>query len=104
MEHAQPHLEPTPSRPVSLTAVAVDKVRSTMAEQNLTGYFLRVGVIPGGCSGYQYDLDLVPEGRTGDVLYEQDGVRIALDALGAEVLKGTVIDFVDDGMRAGFAF
>lgn len=91
-------------RPITLSAVAVGRVRTLVAEQKLEGYYLRVGVVPGGCSGFQYDLDLVREPRPGDLTFEQDGLRLATDPLGADVLRGTVIDFVDDGMRAGFAF
>ncbi|MFN7131545.1 MAG: HesB/IscA family protein, partial [Myxococcales bacterium] len=50
------------------------------------------------------DLDLVKEARPGDVKFEQDGVGILMDPMSVQYLKGTQIDYVEDGMRAGFAF
>ncbi len=90
--------------PVTLTPLAVERIRRTMAEQRMEGHVLRVGVVPGGCSGSQYDLDIVAQPRPDDVTFEQDGVRVAVAAAAAPVLVGTVIDFFDDGMRAGFSF
>ncbi len=95
---------PASPSPVTLTAGAVAKVKATLEENGMPGHWLRIAAVPGGCSGYQYALELVAAAEAGDVTSEQDGVRIAVDVRGAEVLAGTVIDFVDDGMRAGFSF
>jgi iron-sulfur cluster assembly accessory protein len=105
-------MEPHPQSAVSLAAQpvltltrqAVERVKETMAAGDQLGHVLRVGVVPGGCSGFQYDLDLVREARPGDVTFEQDGVKLAIDPARAQVLAGTVIDFHDDGLRAGFSF
>lgn len=50
-----------PETPVGLTELAVKKVRETIEEQKLEGHLLRIAVVSGGCSGYNYDLDLVRE-------------------------------------------
>lgn len=90
--------------PITLSARAVEVIKQTMVEQKLDGHCLRVGVVPGGCSGFSYDLDLVKEGRPGDLTYAQDGVSITMDPMSVQYLKGTEIDYVEDGLRAGFAF
>ncbi len=90
--------------PITLSTRAVEMIKQTIAAQKLDGHSLRVGVVPGGCSGFSYDLDLVKEARQGDVTFVQDGVSIMMDPMSVQYLKGTEIDYVEDGMRAGFAF
>jgi iron-sulfur cluster assembly protein len=89
---------------VKLTAAAVQAVKRTFAQKQLLGLRLRVGLRPGGCAGFQYDLDVVPDAGPGDVLLEQDGVGIVVEGHSVVYLSGTEIDYVDDGLRAGFAF
>jgi iron-sulfur cluster assembly protein len=90
--------------PVTFTPVAIEHLKKAMAAQNSDCRVLRIGVVPGGCSGFQYDLDFVSEAKPGDLTFEQGGIRVAVDAAGAPKLSGTVIDFRDDGLRAGFSF
>ena len=89
---------------VRLTAKAVEAVKRTLRQQKIESHRLRVGLRPGGCAGFQYDLDVVGEPKAGDVVFEQDGLGIAVDAGAVPYLAGTEIDYVDDGLQAGFAF
>ena len=59
---------------VKLTAKALEAVKRTLASQNLEGHRLRIGLLPGGCAGFKYDLDVVREAQPGDLTLEQDGV------------------------------
>jgi iron-sulfur cluster assembly accessory protein len=88
--------------PVQLTAAACDAVRQAMAQQKLER--LRIGVIPGGCSGFSYDLELVNEVRPNDMEFEQDGVKMAIDPMSAQYLKGVSIDYVTGVQGSGFKF
>lgn len=90
--------------PVSLTAKAIAMVKQEMDKANLQGYALRVGVTGGGCSGYQYDLDFSNEVRAGDLLLEQDGLKIVVDERSAHYLRGTTIDYVEQLGVSGFKF
>lgn len=90
--------------PVTLSARAVEMIKEAIASQKLDGHALRVGVVPGGCAGFSYDLDLVKDARAGEVRYDFQGVSILMDPVAVQYLKGTEIDYVQDGMRAGFAF
>ena len=98
----------TPSTPsqtaLTLTARAVAQVKEVIAQQHLEGHYLTVRVIPSGCSGLGYDLNLVKETKAGDVIWEQDGVQTATDALSVQYLKGTQVDYVKNDMQAGFKF
>ena len=93
---------PALSCPIALTAAAADAVRQAMAQQKLGK--LRIGVVPGGCSGFSYDLELVADGRPNDLSFEQDGVHLLVDPMSAEYLKGVQIDFVTGLKGSGFKF
>ena len=89
---------------VRLTAKAVEAVKQTLSKQKLESARLRVGLRPGGCAGFQYDLDVVSEAKTGDLVFEQDGLGIVVEGQSVPFLIGTEIDYVDNGLQAGFAF
>lgn len=93
-----------PSFPLRLTARAVEQVRQVQAQQGFEGYFLSVRVVPAGCSGFGYDLNLVKDVGSGDVVGEQDGIRLATDALSQQYLAGTEVDYVVGTTGAGFKF
>ncbi len=91
-------------RPIQLTASAVDAVKNAIKEEGKPGDGLRVSVVGGGCSGYQYNLDFEKEERMGDVTLDFNGVTIYLDPVSAGYLKGTTIDFVSGLQGTGFKF
>ena len=62
---------------------------------------LRVGVKGGGCSGFQYNLAF-DEMRDGDVIFEDHGLRVLVDAQSLPYVDGSVIDYVDSMQGAGF--
>lgn len=65
---------------------------------------LRVRVVPGGCSGFQYSLNIEEESREGDHVTEVHGVRLFVDMFSAQYLNGVSIDFVNSVMGSGFTF
>ena len=65
---------------------------------------LRVRVVPGGCSGFQYSLNIEEESRQGDYLIEQQGVRLFIDMFSAQYLDGIRIDYTSNMMGSGFTF
>jgi iron-sulfur cluster assembly protein len=96
--------EPTPHVPVLLTDAAVTQVKEVIKAQGFEGYFFSIRVVPAGCSGLGYDLNLVKEARPNDHTWEQDGVRITTDALSSKYLLGTKVDYVSTVTGAGFKF
>ena len=90
---------------ITVTPTAVDEVRKFMDEQGAseTGG-LRVAVLPGGCSGFQYGLNLEDEAQDDDEVIECNGLRILVDAFSAQYLDGVEIDYVTTMMGAGFTF
>ena len=90
--------------PLRLTARAVDQVKAVQKQQHFDGYYLSVRVVPAGCSGFGYDLNLVKEAQPGDLTGEQDGVKLVTDALSNTYLAGTEVDYVVGTTGAGFKF
>lgn len=88
----------------TLTERAVAQVKEVIKQQNFDGYFLTVRVIPAGCSGLGYDLNLLKESKPNDLIWEQNGVKICTDALSLGYLKGTQVDYVKSDTAAGFKF
>ena len=90
---------------LSLTPAAVDKVESFIEEHGAAkGAGLRVAVLPGGCSGFQYGLNIEDGPEDDDEILELSGVRIFLDPFSMQYLEGVEIDYVTSMMGAGFAF
>ena len=65
---------------------------------------LRVRVVPGGCSGFQYSLNIEEESRQGDFVLDERGVRLFVDMFSAQYLNGVEIDYVTNVMGSGFTF
>ncbi|HET7113677.1 MAG TPA: iron-sulfur cluster assembly accessory protein [Pyrinomonadaceae bacterium] len=65
---------------------------------------LRVRVVPGGCSGFQYSLNIEEQSREGDFVLDQKGVRMFVDMFSAQYLNGVEIDYVSGVMGSGFTF
>ncbi|MDP3591917.1 iron-sulfur cluster assembly accessory protein, partial [Phenylobacterium sp.] len=63
---------------------------------------LRIAVEGGGCSGFQYQLDLVDEAQPDDLRIERDGVAALIDEMSLVMLKGSEIDYVDELAGAEF--
>ena len=91
--------------PVRLTDKAAAMVRETIERENLQGSGLRVAVVGGGCSGFQYSLDIEKDERPGDMVFEASGVKCFVDPMSSMYLLGVEIDYVEGqfGQR-GFAF
>jgi iron-sulfur cluster assembly protein len=88
---------------LTLTDTAIDKVKEIMAERGENGG-LRVAVVGGGCSGFQYQMSLDTEPAADDRVIEQGGLRIFIDNRSSLYLDGTKIDYVDGMNGSGFKF
>jgi iron-sulfur cluster assembly protein len=90
---------------VSLTQTAADKVQDFISEHGVEGDVgLRVAVLPGGCSGFQYGLNIEDGPESDDEVLDVSGVRIFVDPFSAQYLDGVEIDYVTSFMGQGFTF
>ena len=89
---------------LTLTTAASDAVKNILAERNLDGYALRVYVAGGGCCGVNFGMALDNNFRDVDTTFDADGVKVIVDEVSIDYLRGATIDFVNDPVRgAGFA-
>ena len=91
---------------ISLTPTAVTTVQQFITEQVEDGpdAGLRVAVLPGGCSGFQYGLNIEDAPADDDEILEMEGVRVFVDPFSAQYLEGVEIDYVTTMMGSGFTF
>ena len=95
--------EPPP--PVRISDRAAAMVKETIERESLEGSGLRVAVVGGGCSGFQYSLDLEKEGRADDMTVEVKGVKCFVDPMSSMYLMGVEIDYVEGQFgQSGFSF
>lgn len=87
---------------LTLTPLAVERVRSLLTERDLPGHALRVFVSGSGCSGLSYGMALEGNPSATDTSLQFDGVRVVIDPTSAEYLRGATIDYLEDVMGGGF--
>ncbi len=88
---------------ISLTESAADRVRNYL-EAKGEGVGLRLGVTKTGCSGYSYVLNYAEDIGDADVVFEDKGVKVVVDAEALPLIDGTEVDFVKSGLNEAFSF
>jgi len=89
---------------VNLTPRAIDAVRKMQQKEGLgAGHGLRIGVVGGGCSGFQYSMNFDTK-KEGDLVTELDGVTVFVDEISLPYIAGTTLDYVEGLHNAGFRF
>ena len=89
---------------VNLTPKALDAVRKMIAKEGLSAdQGLRISVVGGGCSGFQYSLGFDGH-KEGDTLTVLDGVNVFIDEISRPYIAGTTLDYVEGLHNAGFRF
>ena len=90
---------------ITLTATATQEVKRLMEQEHKPNLGLRLGVKGGGCSGLSYVLALeeaVP--KPYDTVFEQEGIKVLVDAKSQLYLDGTTVDYKNGLMGGGFEF
>ncbi len=88
---------------IRLTDAALERIKRYLTDDPAT-LGLRFGVKRTGCSGWGYRVDMAREQAADDRVFEQDGVRVLVDADSLELVDGTEIDFVKSGLNHQFVF
>lgn len=86
---------------IALTPAAAARVAAIAARQGKPA-MLRLSVDGGGCSGFQYKFGLADTADTDDAIAETDGVRLLVDAMSLELVRGASVDFVESLGGAAF--
>ena len=112
-EHEHGHVEQTaPTQPVDsaslpdvkLTPKAIEMVRKMQTKEGLGAeHGMRIGVVGGGCSGFQYSLNFDTQ-KEGDRVTDFGGVLVLVDEISLPYIAGTTLDYVEGLHGAGFRF
>jgi len=91
---------------MTLTERAAEEVQKFIAQEQVPVETagLRVSVLPGGCSGCKYSLNIEERALEDDVVHAVNGVRVFVDGFSAQYLTGVTIDYVTSMQGSGFTF
>jgi iron-sulfur cluster assembly accessory protein len=90
--------------PLILTPQAITKVREIMATQDPLPAGLRIGVVGGGCSGFQYSMAFENQAGMMDKVFNFEDLKVFVDATSLMYLNGCIVDYVETLEAAGFNF
>src|SRR5271166_1866905 len=99
-----PAQETEKKAPLHLTPQAIAKVREIMATQDPLPAGLRIGVVGGGCSGFQYSMAFENQSGMMDKVFKFDDLKVFVDATSLMYLNGCIVDYVETLEAAGFKF
>ena len=100
----EPTQETQKQPPLVLTPTAVAKVREIMATQNPLPAGLRIGVVGGGCSGFQYSMAFENQAGMMDKVFHFDDLNVFVDSTSLMYLQGCTVDYVESLEAAGVKF
>lgn len=89
---------------LTVTDAAKKQALRLMDDEQKNGFFIRVGVQGGGCSGLMYQLTFDNEEQEGDMAFENNGVKVVVDKKSYLYLVGTTLDFSGGLNGKGFVF
>ena len=91
---------------MTLTERAAEEVRKFIAQEEVSPETagLRVSVLPGGCSGFKYSLNIEERPLDDDMVQEVNSVRVFVDGFSAQYLAGVTVDYVSSMQGSGFTF
>ena len=101
---ATPATETVKAPPLTLTPQAAAKVKEIMATQDPLPAGLRIGVVGGGCSGFQYSMAFEMQSGMMDKVFNFEDLKVFVDATSLMYLKGCTVDYVETLEAAGFKF
>ena len=88
---------------ISLTEPAAERVKNYLVTRG-KGLGLRVGVKKTGCNGFAYVVNYADEIAADDVVFEARGVKVVVDPQSLQLIDGTEVDFVKEGLNEAFRF
>jgi iron-sulfur cluster assembly accessory protein len=105
-ENKQMSVAAAPTIEMNVTPSAITEIKSFLSSEDdlpeTAG--LRVRVVPGGCSGFQYSLNIEEESKTGDFILDKGGIKLFVDMFSAQYLNGITVDHTSNMMGSGFTF
>ncbi|MBS3125512.1 iron-sulfur cluster assembly accessory protein [Candidatus Woesearchaeota archaeon] len=87
---------------VTLSDAAAAKLKDLMKKEKQEGFGLKISVMPGGCSGFVYQMNFEKEPDKLDIVLTDKGVKVFMDGESLKMLAGAEVDHVDNLNESGF--
>ena len=87
---------------LTITEKAASKIKQVASKQGKTDVALRIQVVGGGCSGLSYQFGFADQISSNDKLFEQFGVKVAIDQRSLIYVTGSELDYEEGLMKSGF--
>jgi iron-sulfur cluster assembly protein len=87
---------------ISISETAADRLKEMLAQQETPGMFLRLGVAPGGCTGFSYAMGFDDKESDEDLYMDIQNMKVVVEKENLKYLNGLEIDFEESGMSGGF--
>jgi iron-sulfur cluster assembly accessory protein len=101
MKHAKKASAPAKVE-FKITEKAAKKLHHLLVEEKKPNYGLRIAVVPGGCSGFSYEMAFEAAPKTDDMVFEKDGMKVFIDKESAAQLNGSQVDYLEGLHESGF--
>ena len=88
---------------LTVTGLAAEKAQDLLETRGYKDGLLRVFVVGGGCSGFQYGMSLAEAPDETDEVVTKNGVRFVIDRESLPLISGARLDYIDDVMKQGFS-
>ncbi|MQL96447.1 hypothetical protein Taro_029128, partial [Colocasia esculenta] len=101
----EPSPSPSPAQDegVHMTENCIRRMKELQANQELNkAKMLRLSVETGGCSGFQYVFELEDKRNEDDRIFEKEGVKLVVDNISYDFVKGATVDYVEELIRSAF--
>jgi iron-sulfur cluster assembly protein len=89
---------------ITITNKAKDKIAALLTQRQTPGYYLRVSLYGGGCSGFMYNYDFIQSPEDKDKIFTFGDVKICIDIKSYLFLNGMEIDYQEDLLKSGLVF
>jgi iron-sulfur cluster assembly protein len=89
---------------ITMTEFAEQKILGIMKKRQSPNDYLRISLKGGGCSGYMYSYEFMPEAMPKDKIFEFGNVKICIDFKSYLFLNGMEIDYQEDLLKSGLIF
>jgi iron-sulfur cluster insertion protein len=97
----QPHVVDMNDTPFAVTESAAKRI-AFLAAKEAKPVMMRVAVLGGGCSGFQYNFSFEDQRNEDDLVIEHDGAAVLVDSTSLELLKGSQLDYVEEMVGSSF--
>lgn len=93
----------TEEQGISVSDNAAKRIATLIAQEGNDANMLRIAVSGGGCSGFQYGFSLDDKVNDDDRLFEKNGIKVVVDEMSLDFVRGSELDFVDDLIGSYFS-